>query len=109
MKSTAFPGVREARDRRRERPKTVRVAYVVAVWVGLRAPSALFALVVVTVGTACGGDSEACSGVACSGGIGAPSFAGVRSIAPDRSGNRMRVSWAPATDDRTPADQLRYR
>ena len=63
------------------------------------------------LGAGCGGDTEeTCSGTACGPAPpGAPTFAGVRAVAPDATGERLRVSWAPATDDRTPPEAIVYR
>jgi hypothetical protein len=59
---------------------------------------------------ACSDDPPACQGAQCSPpNPGAPTFAGVASVAPDRTGDRARVTWLPAQDDKTRADQIRYR
>ncbi len=62
--------------------------------------------------TACGDggsdDRPPCVG-ACPGAPGAPIFAGVGSVSPDRTGEHLRITWPAASDDKTPAEQLRYR
>jgi hypothetical protein len=66
----------------------------------------LLALGIALAATACSDDAAPASAV---GAPGSPTFAGVRTLAPDRTGQRVLVTWAPATDDKTPAEQIKYR
>jgi hypothetical protein len=54
-------------------------------------------------------DPPPCVGSTCPGAPGSPTFAGVGSVSPDRAGERLRVTWSAATDDKTPPEQIRYR
>lgn len=54
-------------------------------------------------------DAQACAGALCPGAPGSPQFSGVASVAPDARGERLRVTWLPATDDATPPAEITYR
>jgi hypothetical protein len=63
-------------------------------------------LLLIAVG--CSDDEPACVGI-CSAPPGAPSFDGATSLAPDGTGQRLQVTWAPGRDDTTPPERLRYK
>lgn len=75
----------------------------------MRSNAALFALILVACSSSDDGGPPPCSGPTCPGAPGAPTFAGVASVAPDAQGTTLRVTWSPASDDSAAKEAIAYK
>lgn len=73
--------------------------------------SALFVALVALVACSSDETSDPCGSASspCPAVDGAPAFGGVTGVAPDDTGNQLRVVWQPATDDKTAPEHIKYR